>query len=261
MSSTADIPKETVSEPSTIPPVFCPPLHDQSHRTPARNVGEQILPPPVLGLRIVKRSARPGHEKSASTSSAASKRSAFTTTIAPVVASAMPISPIAEHASSAWGIAHVRLAASEPSAIIPSSRAKDGRGDGPRRVPITDNHPLAPNKRRSFLDQKSMPQGNTTGPRRVVVTPSVPVPPVAPVSAPVPNKTSVVSGVKAPTKFGLGSSAAASALPRPVSRLPTAVTSGIARPPRAGTGVNVAGKGSAFANQANKSAAYARRVA
>ncbi|KAG6899778.1 hypothetical protein C0993_006964 [Termitomyces sp. T159_Od127] len=238
------LPKETVSEPPTLSPVFCPPPHNENHvalRTPATNVGEKILPPPVAALRIVKRSALP-------------------TCIVPLASSTLPISaPITQHASST-SVAHVESAASEPSANRPS-RANDGRGDGPRRVPIIDTHPLAPNTRRSVLDQKTMPQGNSTGPRRVVITPSNPVPPVAPVPAPAPSKASVARGLKAPTKYVAGTSAAVSALPRPVSRLPTAATSGIVRPPRAGTGVNVAGKGRISADQGYKSAAYARRVA
>ncbi|KAG5720108.1 hypothetical protein E4T56_gene17750 [Termitomyces sp. T112] len=256
-----EIPKQIVGEPSILPPIFCPPSHDQGCTalcTPAPKIRKQTVPPPVPALKIVKRSGRPGHEKSASTSSAvtaASEGRASPTTIPPTTVPVAPTPPpIMEHVSSTdlGRITHVKSAVSEPSAILPSTRMGNGTGNGPRRVPIIDSQPLAINKRRAFVDQKIMPQGNmgnTTGPRRIVMAPSVPVLPAAPV--PAPTKASA-SGLKAPTKYGVGTNAAVSALPRPVSRLPT--TSGIIRPPRAGVGANVAGTGHV------KRAAYARRV-
>ncbi|KAG6862183.1 hypothetical protein C0995_004265 [Termitomyces sp. Mi166 len=257
-----EIAKQTVGEPSILPPVFGPPLHDQGCAvlcTPAPNVREQILPPAVPALRIVKRSARPAHEKSASTSSAASATSEGPAITAPATASVAPIrSPITQHVSSTDinRVTRVRSAASEPSAILPPASTGNGTSNGPRRVPIGDSQPVAINKRRGFVDQRNMPQGKTTGPRRVIVTPSVSVPPAAPVPVPASSKASAVSGLKAPTKYGLGTTA--SALPRPVSRLPTAATSGIARPPRTGAGANAAGAGTSQGNV--KRATYARRA-
>ncbi|KAG6817712.1 hypothetical protein H0H87_004503 [Tephrocybe sp. NHM501043] len=241
------IPEPTANDSFKTPaPVFVPPTPNENPEpticTPV-HVHTPGLPPPVPALRIVKRPARPGHEKSASSSSVSSSASEGLAAVQPnnlassstVATSALP--PVRRQVPSLVAatkrIVNNRSVVPAPSAILVPTAAVTG----PRRVPIFDNQSQPANRQRGIAGQRTVPQGSTSGPRRLVASTSS----VSEAVAPVP-KAPAVSGIKAPTKYGaMGSGAAVSALPRPVSRLPSS-TASLARP-RPITGTNIGMRG------------------
>ncbi|KAG6911583.1 hypothetical protein DXG01_011886 [Tephrocybe rancida] len=244
-------------------PVFVAPTREQNPDpvvlcTPAPEVRARVLPAPVPALRIVKRSTRRGYENSSSSSSVSSASSDEPAPAQPAnVASSSTLTtqapPITRHisslAASTRRLSQIRPVAPTSSALPPLRSVA-----GPRRAPIVEGEAQSINKLRGIAGPKTLPQGSLNGPRRVIVAPSVPA-----AAAPA-AKTTAVSGIRAPTKYGVGSGAGASALPRPVSRLPTS-TASLARP-RSGVGASagtegVPGQGTGIARRA----APTRRVA
>ncbi|KAG6821371.1 hypothetical protein H0H93_014168 [Arthromyces matolae] len=244
----------SVEPPVGVSPVFSRPVASRNPIplcTPAPLVRAQTLPPAVPALRIVKRIARSLHEKSASSSSASSAESeGSTTAVSTIEITSQPLAQNTTSTATTVSVppTHTRLTSSTQSKLT------NDMAFGPRRVPITD---IDICKRPGHAESKNVVAvGRLNGARRVIVTPSVPIPSsrTAAATAVVPNKTSTVNIVKS----GTGRSGM-SALPRPVSRLPTA--SRIVRPPRTGVVASTGGIASIPVDQGNvKKPNYGRRL-
>ncbi|RDB28934.1 hypothetical protein Hypma_015731 [Hypsizygus marmoreus] len=240
-------------------PVPAPPTATYADiQTPAPHLrdGLAMPPPAVPALRIVKRTKKYGHEKSSSSGSASSSEAPSAPEAvpeAPRLYRAVTMSSTATATTAPTLIRHVSapvavnivppVRAAGPSRVIApvqsTSHAPMIRtGTGPRRVPIAENPAVA-------VSHKPPPVVDTTGPRRVLIAaptaPKIGVAAPAPATAPIaPIKAPATSGLRAPARYGAG--AGASALPRPVSRLPAPSASGIARP-RIVTGVGSGSQG------------------
>lgn len=207
----------------TAPP---PPITQPTVSTPLRPVRHSTPPPPAVpALRIVKRAKRFGHEKSSSSGSVSSTEEPGAPDVAAISTAAPQRQAPATYITSSQPTRLVStVKASGPSrvAVAPAQPAPNKLGTGPRRVLITDKHATtasAPNGRVVVAPT------NTTGPRRVPI--AAPASVVAPAVVEPVAKASTVSGLRAPAKYG--AIGVASALPRPVSRLPAPTTSGIGR--------------------------------
>ncbi|GLB35966.1 hypothetical protein LshimejAT787_0302540 [Lyophyllum shimeji] len=248
--------EETTAGSSASPAVFVspsPPSPDQHAlaqagvHTPLSVVREALPPPPVPALRIVKRIKRPGLEKTTSSTSASftaaargigeSKESSRVPTLDSAEAGPAPPPETRQKSALAAGAGRMasagRVTAPAPTIALPSLSSS---GSGPRRVPIVDSQASTASSRTGLGNQRVLPLTNGTGPRRVMIAPSVQATATA-----APSKVPAVSGLKAPVRYGAGPGTAASALPRPVSRLPAPSGGGSVRPrPAAAAGTGIA---------------------